>query len=264
MLEFVDEKIYKSDIGVYRIVNNINGHVYVGQTKERFQRRYWLHRWELRNGRHDNTYLQRAWNKYGEGNFSFEVIEVLPENEIDNREIYWISYYRNNGGCYSIQDGGQPKMLSQYISQEARKRVGEMNKKRMTGSKLSDETKAKMSVARKGKHPVRKNDILTSDEAALIKRLLVSGMTSGQIVKETGLSYKGINSIISNNNYSAIKVDGWDEYYEGRQKSVKHRLSDEQIDNLVKDVVNGMSNSDAAKKYGIGECSVRRHVRLRK
>ena len=263
-LEFIDWQKYKKDIGIYKIVNLINGHVYVGQTKEKFQRRYWLHRWKLRNGTHDNSYLQRAWNKYGEDNFSFIVIEVLPIDKIDEREKYWIGYYRENGGCYSIQDGGQPENFNQYIRPEVRKVVGEKNRQRLLGSKLSDETKRKMSESRKGKHPIRRNDVLTAEQAKIIKEMLVAGFSSGEITKTTGLPYRGINSIISNNNYSAIKVDGWDEYYAKRLLVKKKRLTRDEIMNLVSDSKNGMTDEELMSKYNIRKCSVRRHIRLNK
>lgn len=124
-MEFLEEQKYKNEIGIYKIVNLANDKVYVGQTKEKFQKRFWLHRWKLRNGIHDNIHLQRAWNKYKENNFVFEVIEILPKEEIDEREKFWINFYRNKDGCYSIQNGGQPDNLIQYVSKEGRKAVGE-------------------------------------------------------------------------------------------------------------------------------------------
>lgn len=263
-MEFINEDLMKNKIGIYKITNLVSARVYVGQTKERFQRRYWLHCWLLRNNRHDNKYLQNSWNKHGEENFVFEVIEVLDECDIDEREKYWIDYYRKNCKCYCIQDGGQPNNLGAYVSPEARKRVGELNRQRMLGSKLSDETKAKMAKVRLGKHPIRKNDIMTVDEARRVKEMLVTGCSNSDIINETGVPYRAINSIISNNNYNAIKVDGWDEYIADRLKNIKHRLTKTQILELVEDSKNGMSIDELAQKYNIGECSVRRHIRLNK
>ena len=73
------------------------------------------------------------------------MIEVVDKCDIDDREKYWIDYYRKNGECYCIQDGGQPNNLVVYVSSESRKRTGELNRQRMLGSKLTEETKAKMS-----------------------------------------------------------------------------------------------------------------------
>ena len=49
------------------------------------------------------------WNKYGESNFTFEVIEECTVEEIDNRETYWIDLYKSidpNFG-YNLTAGGQ-------------------------------------------------------------------------------------------------------------------------------------------------------------
>jgi group I intron endonuclease len=69
--------------GVYRIRNKIDGKVYIGSTGRSF-----THRWEkehrkaLREGTHWNVHLQRAWDKYGEENFVFEVlVECRSERE---------------------------------------------------------------------------------------------------------------------------------------------------------------------------------------
>ena len=217
-MEFIDEQKYKNDIGIYKIENLINGKVYIGQTKEKFQRRYWLHRWKLREGTHDNSYLQRAWDKYGEENFKFEVVEILSKEEIDDREKFWIKKYKDLGMCYSIQDGGQPECLNQYISPEIRKRTGEKNRQRMLGSKLSEETKKKMSDARKGKHIDRKTNVLNEELARGIKERLVKGMTPKEIMNELGVTYKNINNILSSNTWSYVFVEGWEEFQATRPR----------------------------------------------
>lgn len=217
-MEFLEEQKYKNDIGIYKIINLINGKVYIGQTKEKFQRRFWLHRWKLRNNSHDNTHLQRAWNKYGENNFVFEVIEVLTEEDIDEREKFWIQYYRNKTGCYSIQDGGQPVNLNKYVSEESRKKTGEKNRQRMLGSKLSEETKKKMSETRKNKFIKTKTQKITPEQAKKIKEMLIEGFTPKEIMNELGVEYKPINGIISANTWRCVYVEGWDEFQQNRPK----------------------------------------------
>lgn len=58
--------------GIYHITNTTNGEFYVGSSVD-FRARFRKHKFELRKGIHKNEYLQRAWNKYGEENFSFEL-----------------------------------------------------------------------------------------------------------------------------------------------------------------------------------------------
>lgn len=74
---------------IYAIVNEVNGHRYIGQTKAPLQRRKTHHR-ELANNRHFNPYLQNACNLYGIGNFVFVILEYVNHWELDEREQYWI------------------------------------------------------------------------------------------------------------------------------------------------------------------------------
>jgi len=68
-------------IGIYRIRNLINNNCYYGSAKN-INRRWSKHKSQLKYGRHENVILQRAWDKYGEDSFIFEVIEVCDENEL--------------------------------------------------------------------------------------------------------------------------------------------------------------------------------------
>lgn len=257
---FIEEEKYKNNIGVYKIVNLLNGRVYVGQTKEKFQRRFCFHRWKLRKGSHDNKYLQNAWNKYGEDNFVFEVIEVLSINEIDEREKYWIKYYREQPeGCYSIQDGGQPKNLGVYVSVESRKRVGELNRQRLLGSKLSQETKQKMSNVRKGKRVLRHNDSLTDEQAIQIKTLFVKGKSSREIQEITNIPYKPINNILSKNSYCTLFVEGWDDFYAKHQEEKNFRKNRGKL--IEQELLLGSSIKEVALKYCLHETTIKYYLR---
>mgnify|MGYP000886959842 CR=1 FL=1 len=59
--------------GVYQIVNKLNGHKYIGSSINIWTR-WGRHLSDLRKNKHDNNYLQNAWNKYGEDNFEFGVL----------------------------------------------------------------------------------------------------------------------------------------------------------------------------------------------
>ena len=61
--------------GVYIITNKVNGKFYVGSGVSVFSR--WLnHASYLKNDTHINYKLQRAFNKYGFDNFTFEILEM--------------------------------------------------------------------------------------------------------------------------------------------------------------------------------------------
>lgn len=60
--------------GVYIITNLINKKIYVGSSIN-IKLRWANHKSDLRRGTHRNKHLQRAWNKYGEENFNFKILE---------------------------------------------------------------------------------------------------------------------------------------------------------------------------------------------
>ena len=91
---------------IYKIENLVNGIVYIGQTRTGFKSRLNAHLRLLRKGEHQNEYLQRAWNKYGESNFEYSLIEVCSLTELDDLEIKWIEHYRNLSGVYNLDGGG--------------------------------------------------------------------------------------------------------------------------------------------------------------
>lgn len=66
---------------IYKIENQINGKIYMGQTV-RFNKRKTSHLIELRKNQHKNPHLQNSFNKYGEENFVFSIV-----CENDNIEI---------------------------------------------------------------------------------------------------------------------------------------------------------------------------------
>lgn len=82
--------------GIYKIVNIKNGKFYVGSTSN-FHKRKLMHFNQLRKNKHHSIYLQRAFDKYGESNFEFIIIEECDntferEQEILNKLDYSKSY----------------------------------------------------------------------------------------------------------------------------------------------------------------------------
>ena len=83
--------------GVYIIKNDINNKIYIGSTKMSFLKRIWHHLSCLRNNTHKNPILQRSFNKYGEDNFSFHIIEVCEnKNDVPIREQFYLDQYFNS------------------------------------------------------------------------------------------------------------------------------------------------------------------------
>lgn len=79
--------------GIYKITNEINGKCYIGQSTNLAQR-IKRHIRTLLNGTNCNEHLQNAYKKYGTGNFTIEIIEECSAEELDEREIFWIDFYK--------------------------------------------------------------------------------------------------------------------------------------------------------------------------
>lgn len=65
---------------IYQIKNKETGKIYIGSTKD-IRKRWSQHKSKLRRGCHSNSYLQNAWNKYGEDAFEFSVLKKVPTNQ---------------------------------------------------------------------------------------------------------------------------------------------------------------------------------------
>jgi|GEM_PF-1461927 len=105
---------------IYKIENNINGKVYIGQTKVGFNKRYKskgkgierVYKYLTRSkeqSRYFNKYLLRSIEKYGISNFS--VIEELDvaydKSELDAKEIMYIEQFDSFSNGYNLTKGGE-------------------------------------------------------------------------------------------------------------------------------------------------------------
>lgn len=243
-----DNEGLKDKYGIYCIFNNITGDAYVGQTGQTFNKRFLHHRWKLRDGSHDNQHLQNAWNLYGEDNFSFIPLRVVDNHEkLDELEIKYINLYRQMNHCYNIINGGQSGHRGFHLSDEQKKKIGEKNKINMLGKKASDETKRKMSNARKGKVNLNNNQIkLTQELAFEIKSRLVNGERASDIAQDMGIDYKLINNIMSGNTWSSVVVDGWDDFFAKRK--TYSRLSKEDHKEIYR-----LHSEEGLTKYQLAE-----------
>ena len=77
---------------IYKITNDIDKKIYIGQTRNNIKYRWENHQWKGKNiGKPDTDYpLYRAMNKYGLEHFSIEIVEQIEDEKLDEREIYWI------------------------------------------------------------------------------------------------------------------------------------------------------------------------------
>ena len=79
--------------GIYCIVNVCNQKKYIGSSKNLY-RRLMSHRSALRKGIHENKKLQNSWNKHGEDNFQYYILEYCQESNLISKEQYYINHIK--------------------------------------------------------------------------------------------------------------------------------------------------------------------------
>lgn len=157
---------------LYKIVNQLNGKVYIGQTVN-YDRRWVAHKSYAKNPELTGQYIHRAMAKYGIENFVYEVIAMCRTQEDANEtENILISQYnsRNKEFGYNLKIGGsygghseetkqkisaankgrKPSEAQLKLMSENTKKWIQENGHPLQGKKHSEESKKKMSESSKG------------------------------------------------------------------------------------------------------------------
>lgn len=134
---------------IYKTTNLVNGKIYIGQ------------RGSECIPEEDVEYIGsgalfwNAVNKHGWQNFRKEIIEKCLEAELNDREIYWIAFFKSKDKAvgYNLTDGG--KATRGYNHKDSTKeklsksKIGKPSPRK--GIPLLESSKQKISLANKGK-----------------------------------------------------------------------------------------------------------------
>jgi len=236
----------KYKIGIYRILTKHNNKIYIGSSKN-IHMRWHKHRYELRKNIHSNKHMLNVYNKYGEEDFEFSIIEEVENISLSTeREQHYIDLYK----CYDKNVGYNKRKkaetnlgvvcsevtrekhrinsLGKKHSEETKKIISEKNK----GKIFSEETRKKMSLAKKGKsnhwkgkkrsESQRKflselakqrtgvknsNSKLTEEQVEEIKNMHKQKIKINDIAKQFSVSRSSIKRIIYNITYKRKSIE---------------------------------------------------------
>lgn len=130
---------------IYKITNQLNGEVYIGQTTKSLEERMIWHRNAFVS--QVDTHLYNAMHKYGWDNFVAEVIDssACTKEELDALERYYIKEYNSMVDGYNMTEGGESNPMNCRRSREKHDKIMRSNEVR---TKISESMK--LSYAERG------------------------------------------------------------------------------------------------------------------
>ena len=153
--------------GIYKITNLPTGRFYIGSAVN-VERRWKRHVYDFKAQRHHNSKLQRAWDKYGEHAFTFELLEEVTDPTILlEREQHYMDtlkpFYNINPKAGSNLGRKMPDTMKQKMAAlrkaewanmtpEERARKGQEHAEKLKGHIQSPETRKRRSDAIKRSH----------------------------------------------------------------------------------------------------------------
>lgn len=131
--EFIDTGSGLNDAClIYKLTNTKNNKVYIGQTKNSLRKRIIAHITHSKNNtKSKKHHLQFALQKYGYDNFQIDIVEVCKQEQLNEREIFWISYYHSTDPKkgYNCTNGGDGCSIAREIKQSRIKAKQRRSKK---------------------------------------------------------------------------------------------------------------------------------------
>lgn len=279
--------------GIYMIKNKINNKIYIGKSIK-IENRWYQHRYSLNNNLSSNLYLQASWNKYGEENFEFSIIELIENNNLlNNKEIYWINKFNstNKENGYNITSGGDGRSCS--CSDQTKKKISNSligmfsgENHHMYGKHHSDETIRKISQSNMGKKLSNEHKLKISKKSKMYKHSDITKEkirlgNTGKIISDKTrekISKANKGKKISNETKEKISnsLKGREAWNKGKtynlkpltaktkekisqsQKGNNYRtiISDEMIPNIINRISNGEKVKDLAIEFKVKETTI--------
>ena len=186
---------------IYKITNKLNNKVYIGQTIQKPIERFYQHCAKKCDKYILNMVIHKAIFKYGKDNFTFEVIEEVPKQQLNEREEYWIKYYNSYTDGYNSTKGGQKgnkpfkdidnkTIIEQYQQGKSLRTIGKMfNIDKATVKSILIRNSIKLRTTRTYK--------LSQEDRANIILDIKQGLSRNTIVSKWNISKSYLSQLIN-------------------------------------------------------------------
>ena len=204
---------------IYKIINNINGKIYIGQTTRLLSDRWNDHKNLAIHG--SNLHLYCSMRKYGIDNFSIEIIDTATsKEELNAKEIFWISYYNTtdlNSG-YNNSYGGdinsmdfiptRKKHKLSMMDDSVRNRISNKMREYRKNNPFTQETRKKISDKLQGnKNGLGKIRPISAVEATASahRKHVYCVDKDGKVVKEFNSVKEAAEWVSSNRGFKSVR-----------------------------------------------------------
>jgi group I intron endonuclease len=117
--------------GIYCIENSVSGRKYYGSS-DNIKKRLAEHQRDLQKRQHHNIQLQRSFDKHGEHQFTFSLVEETYFNSVDELRAYEQIFLDRNIGGYNMAPAKGGDTLSNHPNkEEIRERINKSHEETM-------------------------------------------------------------------------------------------------------------------------------------
>lgn len=106
---------------IYKITHKSTHQAYVGQTQD------FIERWK-KHLTDNSSPIQKALKQEGAAAFTFEVLEVCSPEMANQRETFWINYYRTYETGYNTNNGEGASLEESYVEAPTKPSIAEVKR----------------------------------------------------------------------------------------------------------------------------------------
>lgn len=233
------EELLTNESGIYMFVNLVNNKKYIGQSKNIKKRIKYNHLCDYKNPNSSNynySWFYAAIRKYGEDNFEIKILEKCPIEKLNEKEIYWITYYNTFKNGYNKTRGGRDMPPGTFTEESKNKMIKSL--------------KQNPNIYGENHHAAK----LTNKEVVKIRQRFIEGDSISQIYDDYKNIYKNIDNIrdiIYGKTYAKAgnvpSKEIIEQYLEKNERKAK--ITNEEANLIRKRYLNGETIKDIFKDY---------------
>jgi len=215
--------------GIYKIICLSTGKIYIGSSVN-IHDRWSVHKCELRSNKHGNKYLQKAWNKYGEQNFEWQILQPVESELLMAMELEWFNKTQCCDPKYGFNMSKNPNNV-------------------MLGRKHNEQSKLKMSNAHKGK-------FLTDKHKNNIRNYRIGQKQTEETRQKIGIAHRG-------KKVSTKTIENMKKAQKGLHLGIKNSkafLTEKIVKNIRIDYSNGIKPKYLIIKYNLKRSHIKKII----